>query len=189
MAFSPTRIDSNIFVRECFTILSHKGAIIFGKNILYCGVAGNPSGVIGDYSGPIPDLPECYAGHNLKTFDVDPCWNPSFVADITDIDTMPPEIHGEIDLIVVTQVIEHVKNINKIPETINILLKRGGHAIIDCPWGPRSPDYHGEPPSFGDYWRISDEGLRLIFGTVSGFNVIHSQRTPANSGILIEKTK
>ena len=180
---SRTRIDSNTFVQRCFSIIDTNSP----KNILYCGVAGNPVGKIGKYSGPIPDLENLYANHILETFDVDPVWGPSIVADITDINSFDKKYLQYFDIIVVTQVIEHVQNLHTIHITINRLLKIGGFAIIDCPWGPQSPDYHGEPPSFGDYWRISDDGLMLIFCRTPGFSLLHKERTSANAGILIQK--
>lgn len=183
VVISKTRADSNRFVEECFNIISDDNE----KNIIYCGVAGNQFGKIGDYSGPLPDLPQLYYHHKLQTLDYDPQWNPTFTADITKPETLQSNLHNKFDIAVITQVIEHVKDLTKIPETLYLLLKMGGHAIVDCPWGPEAPDYHAEPPSFGDYWRISDEGLRLIFSNKVGFNAIKSVRTSANAGILIQK--
>jgi hypothetical protein len=183
MYTSRTRHDSNEFVKKSFKIIDDGNQ----KNILYCGVAGNSYGQIGDYTGPIPDLPELYRGHKIETLDCSTVWSPTITGDITDITTIHEKYYNNFDLIVITQVIEHVKNPHSVTNTLYTLLKKQGYAIIDCPWGPECPDYHAEHPNFGDYWRISDEGLKLIFSDDVNFRTILSERTSANAGILIQK--
>lgn len=179
---SKTRRDSNQFVIECFEEIGNSH---IKKNILYCGVAGNPKL---EGFGPIPDNYALYENHNLITVDIDSFWGPNICADISDKNTFDKSFENFFDIIVLTQTIEHVRNIGGVKECLLHLLKTGGYAIVDCPWGPESPDYHAEPPSFGDYWRISDEGLILIFcGNLNEFSPILKQRTSANSALLLLK--
>ena len=63
------------------------------------------------------------------------------------------------DVIVCVQTIEHIPNIWDLPKEISRILKPGGYAIIDCPW---MYPYHGEP-EFGDYWRMSKDGMKALF--------------------------
>lgn len=116
--------------------------------LLYVGIAGDPAG--GEYS---PLFPE----YRIDTFDADPIWKPDIVGDITGCQ-LADESYGAI---VCVQVLEHVKRLWKVPEEMNRLLVKGGYAIVDCPF---NYPYHAEPPSFGDYWRITKDGMEALFG-------------------------
>lgn len=115
-------------------------------NLLYVGIAGDPPG--GEYTPLFQD-------HNVKTFDIGERWNPDIVGDITKTSFLD----ASWDVIVCVQTIEHIPNIWDLPKEIERILKPGGYAIIDCPW---AYPYHGEP-EFGDYWRISKDGMKALF--------------------------
>ncbi|NBW33546.1 MAG: class I SAM-dependent methyltransferase [Cytophagia bacterium] len=115
-------------------------------NLLYVGIAGDPPG--GEYS-------PMFSKFNIKTFDIGEKWKPDILGDITKTDFKD----NSWDVIVCVQTIEHIPNIWDLPKEISRILKPGGYAIIDCPW---MYPYHGEP-EFGDYWRMSKDGMKALF--------------------------
>jgi hypothetical protein len=97
----------------------------------------------------------------------------------------------QFDLIVITQVLEHTKMPWTIIKWLHLNVAQGGYFLIDCPWGKRSPGYHAEPPSFGDYWRISLDGLRELFIKPSwrgNVNELLSFQSDALAAILCKYT-
>lgn len=171
---SETRADSLSFITESFeNYLRNESSK--RKKCLYVGVAGNKK-----INGrPVPEMHELYeeAGYDVYTADFDKAWGSDFIVDICDpeldLQYNPNgkfEINWDLDiynlqfdLIVITQVLEHTKKPWAIINWLNLNVAKDGYFLIDCPWGKKSPDYHAEPPSFGDYWRISLDGLRELF--------------------------
>lgn len=171
---SETRTDSLSFISKSFeNYLKNESSK--RKKCLYVGVAGNEK-----INGrPVPEMHELYeeAGYDVYTADFDKVWGSDFIVDICypeiDLQYNP---HGkfeknwdvdikqlQFDLIVITQVLEHTKKPWAVIKWLNLNVAKDGYFLIDCPWGKKSPDYHAEPPSFGDYWRISLDGLRELF--------------------------
>ena len=72
----------------------------------------------------------------------------------------------------------------KLSEALKLLLNKDGYVIIDCPFGPNSPPYHAEPPSFGDYWRISKDGMKVLFE--KDFEIVGLIDTDANTSCLLK---
>lgn len=140
------------------------------NKLLYVGTAGDPIG--GEYS------PLFRHKFDVKTFDCDPHWRPDIVGDITKTD-FQDESWGAI---VCVQVLEHIKNVWDVPKEMNRILCKGGYAIVDTPW---LYPYHAEPPSFGDYWRISKDGMEALFG--SHFKIEHIISTNNLTSCLIKK--
>jgi len=138
-------------------------------DLLYVGIAGDPPG--GEYSPLFPN-------YNIKTFDADPHWNPEIVGDITKTD-FPDE---SWDVVICVQVLEHVPNLWDVPEEMHRILRSGGYAIVDSPW---MYPYHAEPPSFGDFWRMSKDGLRELFK--DRFEVVEIYEGEQNTSCLIRK--
>jgi hypothetical protein len=62
-------------------------------------------------------------------------------------------------------------------------MKSNGYLIIDCPFMYK---YHAEPPSFGDYWRITKDGFRHIFQDKK-FKILSIIDTNNNTSCLIQK--
>ena len=139
-----------------------------GGNLLYVGIAGDPPG--GEYSPSFPSF-------DVKTFDADPAWGPDIVGDITGCALED----ASVDVIVCVQVLEHVPNLWDVPNEMFRLLKPNGYAIVDCPW---MYPYHAEPPSFGDFWRISKDGLRVLF---SNFEIVSIIEGEQNTSCLVKK--
>lgn len=138
-------------------------------DLLYVGIAGDPPG--GEYS---PLFPNC----KIKTFDADPRWNPDIVGDITKSDFRDESW----DVIVCVQVLEHVPNLWDVPGEMARILRQGGYAIVDSPW---MYPYHAEPPSFGDYWRLSKDGIRKLFEEL--FEIVEIYEGEQNTSCLIKK--
>tara|TARA_R110002074_G_scaffold402324_1_gene607078 strand:- start:148605 stop:149105 length:501 start_codon:yes stop_codon:yes gene_type:complete len=137
--------------------------------LLYVGIAGDPPG--GEYAPLFPN-------YDVRTFDMDPKWGPDLVGDISKTNFAKESW----DVIVCVQVLEHVSTIWDVPAEMHRILKEGGHAIVDCPW---QYPYHAEPPSFSDYWRISKDGMKSLFGR--HFEVLDLQAGEQNTSILIRK--
>ena len=97
-------------------------------------------------------------GNDYKTLDKLESLHPDILADICDT-KLPSE---EWDLIICSQVIEHVFDFRKAIEECHRLLKKGGFLIIDCPF---VCDYHGQG-GYDDYWRISHKALQQILNEI-----------------------
>lgn len=158
---SQTRQDCEDAVVKFSKIINNSG------NLLYVGIAGDPPG--GEYS-PI------FTKFNIKTFDICEKWKPDILGDITKTNFAD----DTWDLIVCVQTIEHIPNVWDLPKELYRIIKPGGYIIVDCPWGY---PYHGEP-EFGDYWRISKDGMKAMF---NNFKIIADYNTNNNSSILLQK--
>lgn len=139
-----------------------------GGELLYVGIAGDPKG--GQYSSLFPS-------YEIKTFDADPKWGPDIVGDISYTDFEDESW----DVIVCVQVLEHVPDIWDVPKEMSRILRPGGYAIVDCPW---MYPYHAEPPSFGDFWRLSKDGIRKLFE--KQFDIISIYEGEQNTSCLIK---
>ena len=72
---------------------------------------------------------------------------------------------NSVDSVVSTQVLEHVKNPNKVVDEFYRVLKPGGYCLVTV---PQLNELHEEPH---DYFRFTNFGLKEIFEN-SGFKVI-----------------
>lgn len=108
------------------------------QKILEVGIAGDEKPG-GNY--------KYFKGKDYKTLDIDPRYQPDYIADICDT-KLPAE---SFDLIILSQTIEHIFDKEKAVTECYRLLKEGGHLIVDCPW---EYPYHAAD-DFDDYWRIS----------------------------------
>lgn len=94
-------------------------------------------------------------GNQWKTMDNLERLEPDILADISYCPTIPSE---QFNLIICSQVIEHLWDFTGAINGIYRLLKKGGYAIIDCPF---EFPYHGLP-DYDDYWRISYTALKKL---------------------------
>jgi SAM-dependent methyltransferase len=78
----------------------------------------------------------------------------------------------EFDYIIATSVLEHVSSIWYVPKEINLSLKEGGRVLFITPF---MFQLHG---SESDYWRISPDGYRDLFGEY--FDNISIESYPPN---------
>lgn len=98
-------------------------------------------------------------GNNWKTMDNLARLNPDIVADISDLGTLPDE---KFDLIICSQVIEHIFNFDDVFYNLHHLLKPGGYLIVDCPfYFPYHPTQ-----DYDDYWRISVPAMIALLSEV-----------------------
>jgi hypothetical protein len=173
---SATRNDCEFAVDKFMTQVRKSHAQRQDLQMLYVGTAGNP---LTHNGKPGPDQPELFTNYNITTCDFDKKWNPDIVMDITN-----PHIDYffKYDLIVMTQTIEHIPNIFELQSSIrNLLSKTDSYLLIDCPW---NYPYHGEPPSFGDYWRISKDGFNYLFNKM---HMVDCISTPNNVSCLFSR--
>jgi SAM-dependent methyltransferase len=163
---SSTRKDCQFAVSKFANYLLQNNINV--TNALYVGIAGDPPG--GEYAPLFPNS-------KLTTFDLDKIWKPDIVGDITNTTF----VSNTWDLIICVQVMEHISNLWELPTELLRITKPGGSIIIDCPW---NYPYHAEPPSFGDYWRISKDGFRVLF---KDFSIIDIISTEHNTSCLLRK--
>ena len=161
--------------QECENAVVKFSKVINGNvpetnSLVYVGTAGDPEG--GEYT------PIFRPQYVTKTMDIDPVWNPEIVGDIT----KAPFEDSSVGCIVCVQVLEHVPNIWDVPKEIHRILCSGGYAIVDTPF---MYPYHAEPPSFGDYWRLTKDGMRQLFGGL--FEIVDMVATDNLTSCLLRK--
>lgn len=142
----------------------------------YIGIAGDPYG--GEYSYLFDKNK-----FDIKTIDADPKWNPDLVADISRDGLWTPV--GNIiyfDVLVCVQVLEHVPYLWKVPYSFYANTSPGAYVIVDCPW---MYPYHAEPPSFGDYWRITKDGFKILFDPY--FEIVDITEGKHNTTCLLKR--
>lgn len=180
MTKSQTRQDCEEAVSRFAFIVNEEHKNIKNPRLLYCGVAGNP---LTHNGKPGLDQPELFTQYDITTIDFDKKWNPDIVGDIT----KPSEWYNSTmfyDLVIITQVIEHIKNVWDVPKQLKSILSSNGYIIVDSPWGTKAPGYHGEYGSFGDYWRISIDGMMALFE--EDFTMVEEYSTDANTSCLFK---
>lgn len=89
-----------------------------------------------------------------------------------------PDIYGDalllpilpqsVDVVLLIDVLEHIKNTDELLNQIHAVLKRGGILIISCPF---LYPLHDQPR---DFVRITEHGYKE-FATRHGFNIEHTQ--------------
>jgi SAM-dependent methyltransferase len=84
---------------------------------------------------------------------------------------------GGFDLLILTEVLEHVPDWAKAFQNLANLLKPGGHCIITTPFFYM---LHEEPH---DYWRATDHSLKR-FAEANGMEVIFSRRNGSGWDVL-----
>lgn len=138
--------------------------------LLYVGVAGDPTPK-GEYSYLFPK-------YEVTSMDIDKKWKPDIIGDITNND-LPDKSFGAI---VIVQVLEHIENIWELSKAMSRLLCDGGYVIIDC---PMMYPYHAEWPYFGDFWRITKDGMKILFR--GEFEVLGEVSSDSNTSVLLRK--
>jgi SAM-dependent methyltransferase len=91
--------------------------------------------------------------------DLFPGPNVDVVADLCDPNFLKdrPDLIGKFGTVLCSALLEHVKNPFDAARTINRLIAPGGHLYFAGPW---AWGYHPYP---GDYFRISFDGLEVLF--------------------------
>ncbi len=98
----------------------------------------------------------------IETLDIDPRSGATYIADLC-ADNRQRISSGRYDLIVCTEVLEHLLQPFDAVREIHRLLKPGGVVLVTTPFNFR---IHGPLP---DCWRFTEHGLRALFA--KGFEI------------------
>jgi SAM-dependent methyltransferase len=98
------------------------------------------------------------------------------VADVTDI--LNHFEYGSFDMVIATEVLEHVKNWRKAVSNIKHIIKPGGIVIITVP--SKGCGFHGCPE---DHWRYEMEDIKMIF---SDFIIEELWKSPEIEGVFLK---
>lgn len=136
-----TQIRENIF--KSMEDFSKIIGDVSDKKVLDIGIEGDPY--------PSGNFVYFKAAKEFKTSDCNPKFKPNFVDDITD--SHFPDSYW--DIVICSQVIEHVWDFKKAFKHLYRILNTGGTLIIDCPW------LWGWHPTneTKDFWRFSPNAL------------------------------
>ncbi len=104
-----------------------------------------------DHGGIRPMLPPTAS---VTTFDIDPTSSADVIGDICETNSVLPS--ESFDLLICTEVLEHVSNPFLAVMEIRRLLKPGGRAYLSAPFNFR---IHGPLP---DNWRFTEHGWRQL---------------------------
>ena|SRR5665213_1494993 len=105
-----------------------------------------------------------YTAATVETLDIDPDAKATYTADLCENNsqTIPDET---FDIIICTEVLEHVNNPFGAVKEMHRILKKGGRVYVSTPYNFR---IHGPLP---DNWRFTEHGLRVLFTDFSSVDV------------------
>ncbi|WP_426594901.1 glycosyltransferase [Cellulomonas sp. McL0617] len=105
-------------------------------------------------------------GREVVTVDIHPGLGVDVVADVHRLADAVP--HDHFAAVVSASLLEHVAAPWLVAAQISRVLQTGGLSVHVVPW---TWPTHAEP---NDFWRMSDEGLRQLFGPTTGFEHVDS---------------
>lgn len=94
-------------------------------------------------------------GIEYLSCDVDKGSGAEIISDVLNIDKFVKK--GSVGTLIALEVLEHVSEVWKVPGIFHKLLKPGGTLFLSVPY-----HFYRHAP-FPDFWRISEDGLRLLF--------------------------
>jgi SAM-dependent methyltransferase len=104
------------------------------------------------------------------------------ICDIVDLNNY---IDKTFDAIIALDVLEHVAEIWKVPKIFHSLLNEGGKLFISLPF------YFYNHQPHPDYWRLSEDAIRLLFGEFFEIEIdklcIEDERKPLHFNIVCTK--
>ena len=103
-------------------------------------------------------------GVNYKVLDPVPDYNPDIIGDIHNL----PLKDGSMDAIICIAVLEHIENPFKAFEEMYRVLKKDGYCFIYVPFIYR---YHALPGYYGDFWRYTEDSIRLLSKNFSSIEI------------------
>lgn len=105
---------------------------------------------------------QAFKQSTIETLDIDPNATATYIADLcnNNSETIP---NDRFDIVLCTEVLEHVLQPFDAVKEIHRILKPGGVALITTPYNFR---IHGPLP---DCWRFTEHGLRALFS--KGFEI------------------
>lgn len=135
---------------------------------------------IGNQGKTIPELHD----FNCLTLDITESSNPDFVADITRFNHQIKDEY--FDVIMCTEVLEHVVDPFAAIRELRRLVKTGGYILFTTPLNAR---IHGPVP---DCWRFTEFGLKILF---RDFEIVHFNKLdtkdrnlfPLHYGAIVRK--
>lgn len=95
------------------------------------------------------------ANVEYKILDPVPDYNPDIIGDIHNL----PLADNSYDAIICSAVLEHVENPIQAFKEMYRVLKSGGYLYVYVPF---LYYYHAEKGYYGDYWRFTEDSLRLM---------------------------
>ena len=153
---------------ECINYIEYWATFIpkSANDILEVGIAGDePPG--GNYY--------LFSDKNYQTLDCDSRYKPNIVADITKTG-LQDDLY---DVIILSNVIEHVFDYKSAIDECYRLLRTGGCLIVDCPW---VYPYHAED-DFDDYWRISASCFKKLLSKFSKVDAMQGDYVSSAIGV------
>jgi hypothetical protein len=100
--------------------------------------------------------------HNYYSLDIVPVDGVSYVGSVEELSTV---VDKKFDVIVLLSVLEHVKNVFKVPKEIHNVLNDNGVVYMNTPLMFKT---HGPIP---DYWRFTEFGYEALFGDLFGLSI------------------
>jgi SAM-dependent methyltransferase len=119
-----------------------------------------------------------FRGSRFETVDVRPELKPDFVADVQELSRFVPT--DSYDLVICTEVLEHVENPRQAVEEIRRILKPNGTLLATTPF---IVPYHPDPT---DYWRMTSEAWRSVLRDWSSVEVSPHGNRPLAVWYLLE---
>ncbi len=114
---------------------------------------------------------------NRLSVDIDPARKPDMVADAHDL----PFKDGEFDLVLCTEVLEHVKDPKKVISEIGRVLTPGGQVILTTRF---VYPLHDAPH---DYWRFTKYGLGELFKNWKVMELVAETENFSTIGALLQR--
>jgi hypothetical protein len=119
----------------------------------------------------------------VETLDIDKNLGPTYTGDITQ--KIPEISDGEFDVVIVSEVLEHVVDPFAAVKEISRIVADKGHVIVTVPLNAR---IHGPIP---DCWRFTEFGLKVMF---RNFNIVDFKKLdtpdrnlfPLHYGVLLQ---
>lgn len=144
---------------------------VAGKNVLDVGAY--------DVNGSLRTLVASLNPNSYLGIDISPGPGVDEVCDVADLlARYGPET---FDVVIATEVVEHIRNWRTAIENIKGVLRPGGAILITT--RSKGFGYHGYPH---DYWRYQPEDMRLIFSDFEGLTVSPDLSEP---GVFLRATK
>jgi len=124
---------------------------------------------------------EYFTSSTIYQMDIDPEADVDITGDITSPTTVVNTLaeHGDFDVVVCTDVLEHVENPQAAIRNIASLMKKGGIALISTPLNFRMHGMGGYTKKQGlppDYWRFTETGLRTLISDIGGLQILEFDR-------------